>query len=157
MGKAYGIALLSAVALSCTPDPLDVSKETGTNTDNSTSNNQTIPTTGTFTAEFVEVTGILTTHCTQPACHGELAANAFNVPTSENATPAEMQTALSGITATSGLLLIAPSNPDGSELWIRMTLPTADPKFMPSTKEVLEQDEYDAIERWITNGAIYTN
>jgi hypothetical protein len=37
-----------------------------------------------------------------------------------------------------------------------MTLPTTDAGYMPSTKLVLSQADYDAISGWITAGAVYT-
>ncbi|MEZ4458932.1 MAG: hypothetical protein R3E66_04245 [bacterium] len=160
MRKAYGLGVLMLLlAPACTPESLEGFEPTnnGNNTTNNATNNTTNNTTGgTFTPEFVNVTGILTTNCTQAACHGSFASNAFVVPTDQNATPAEMQTALVGKTGVSGAPLIAASNPDGSEIWIRMTLDTTDPKFMPSTKVVLQQAEYDAIENWIAAGAVYT-
>lgn len=157
MVKALCLGMVAAVCLGCTPESLEGFEQPANNGSNNETNNGTNNTNGgTFTPQFVEVTNILTTNCTQAACHGSFAANAFVVPTDQNATPAEMRDALQGKNATSGTPLVVAANPDGSEMWIRMTLPTTDPQYMPSTKTVLQQAEYDAISGWITAGAIYT-
>lgn len=156
--KTLGFVVLFAVNLGCTPESLEGFESNANNSTNNATNGATNNTTGggTFTPEFVEITGILTTNCSQAACHGSFSSNKFSVPTDQNATPSEMQAALQNVDATSGKPLIVASNPDGSEMWIRMTLETTDPLYMPSTKIVLSQPEYDAIQAWIAAGAIYT-
>lgn len=157
MVKALCLSVFAMWVCACAPEALEDDGDNNVvsnNTTNNSTNNMTNG--GSFTPAFIEVTGILTTNCTQAACHGSFASNAFVVPTDQNATPAEMQAALQNKNATSGTPLIAASNPDGSELWIRMTLETTDPAYMPSTKIVLQQAEYDAIQNWIAGGAVYT-
>jgi len=150
------LALLT-VGFGFTPESLEGFDEPQNNSTNNATNGATNNTTGggTFTPEFVEVTGILTTNCTQAACHGSFASNAFTVPADQNATPSEMRAALQNVNATSGKPLFLASNPDGSEMWIRMTLETSDALYMPSTKVVLSPAEYAAIQAWIVAGAIY--
>jgi hypothetical protein len=148
--KILVFLVLLTVGSGCTPESLEGFDETANNSTNNTT------TGGTFTPQFVEIAGILTTNCTQAACHGSFSSNAFTVPTDQNATPSEVRAALQNVNATSGKPLILASNPDGSEMWIRMTLETSDALYMPSTKVVLSQAEYDAIQTWIVAGAVYT-
>jgi hypothetical protein len=156
--KILVFLVLLTVGSGCTPESLEGFDETANNSTNNAMNNATNNTTtgGTFTPQFVEIAGILTTNCTQAACHGSFSSNAFTVPTDQNATPSEVRAALQNVNATSGKPLILASNPDGSEMWIRMTLETSDALYMPSTKVVLSQAEYDAIQTWIVAGAVYT-
>lgn len=156
MVRAICLGVFTVLIMGCTPESLEGFDPAENNAANNTNNGSNNTNAGTFTPQFVQVTNILATNCTQSFCHGSNAANAFVVPTDQNATPAEMRDALQGKNATSGNPLVAASNPDGSELWIRMTLPTTDAGYMPSTKLVLSQADYDAISGWITAGAVYT-
>lgn len=153
------MGLCVCVSVGCAPETLEgfepMPTTNNTNTNNTSTNNMT--TGGTFTPEFVNVTSILTDNCTQAACHGQFASNGFVVPTDQNATPSEMRQALEGKRAnTSGDLLINPSNPDTSDIWHRMSLPTTDNLYMPSTKVVIDGASMTLIQTWIQNGAIYT-
>lgn len=153
------VLIFALVAMGCTPDSLegfepDTNNANNVNNANNTNNtNNTAG--GTFTAEFVAVSGILAQECGAPACHGSAAANAFALPTDQNATPSEMQAGLQGNGA-SGMPLIAPGNAAGSDVWDRMTRMTSDPQYMPLGGIVLDQTQYTAIETWINNGAVYT-
>lgn len=158
--KWAAILGLLAFSLGCAPETLEGLEENPNTTNNQSNmggNNPTNMGGGDFTPEFVNVTSILTANCTQAACHGQFSANGFVVATDSNATPAEMRGALEGKMANvSGNLLINPGTPDSSDIWVRMNLPNDDPQYMPSTKMVLDQAAYDALEAWIANGAVYT-
>jgi hypothetical protein len=153
------MGLCVSVSLGCAPETLE-GFEPPEPTNNSTSNNTSTNNStsgGTFTTEFVNVTSILTDNCTQAACHGQFAANGFVVPTDQNATPEEMRQALEGKRANmSGELLINPGNPDTSDIWARMSLPTTDNLYMPSTKAVIDGASMTLLQTWIQNGAVYT-
>lgn len=79
------------------------------------------------------------------ACHGnEVKRGALNM-----SMPDSLQ--LGG----DGGEVIAPGNPEESELFRRITLPQKNIKFMPPTPNVLTYDEIKTIEWWIDQGASF--
>lgn len=160
------IAATAALMSGCAPEPLEGLSGDGGMTSNNGMGGDTGMTGGDmgmggnnmggFTQEFLAVHAILAPNCGQPACHGSAAATIFLLPTNVNATPAEMQAALSVQTpTTSGNRLITPSNPDASEIYVRIAKPATDPLVMPQTGP-LQPDQIATIQAWIAAGAVYT-
>ena len=154
-----------ALAVGCAPDPLEgfSDLEVGAPTNNGTdagANNATtgdgggMTTAGGFTQEFLAIAEIMTANCGQANCHGPGANGVFSMPAGVNATPAEVQAALSVTTPTvSGNRLIVPSSPDMSEIHVRLTKPAGDILLMPAAG--LPPTQIEQVRTWIANGAIY--
>lgn len=161
--RIVSIFALVAMVFGCTPESLEGFEDgnnggnnaNNANNANNTSNNATNNVGGAFTTEFIEVAGIMTSNCTQAACHGSFSTNAFTVVSDQLADEAEIQGALEGVTAmTSGMPLVDPSNSAGSDIFDRMNRESGDPLVMPQTGK-LDQATIDVVQAWIDNGAQY--
>lgn len=168
------LCVLALTAWGCVPDPLEGFDDMGPTSNNPNSMpgdggmNNTPDMGGgggnNFNPQFLQVTAILRPNCMLGGCHGNPAgaAQVFLVPTGQNATDAEIQTALSSTTPTnSGNRLITPGDPNTSEIYVRITKPAGDVQLMGAgtyggAATPLMQADIDTIGNWITAGATYT-
>lgn len=101
-----------------------------------------------YTEEFQAVASILSQGCLQSECHGSFSTNNFAVSSDQFADVAEIRGALEGVQAESGNLLVAPSNPDESEIYM-ILIDNDEAHTLPSP-------QLRTLENWISNGAVYT-
>ena len=55
----------------------------------------------------------------------------------------------------SGFPGIVPSDPDASEIFVRITLPEDDSDIMPPEEDPLNEEEIETVRAWIINGASF--
>ena len=48
-----------------------------------------------------------------------------------------------------------PSDPDASEIFVRITLPEDDSDIMPPEEDPLNEEEIETVRAWIINGASF--
>ncbi len=171
------LGVMALVGAGCVPEPLEGLDDAGggnnsnsMNTDAGNNNTMTGDSGGNngggFNTDFVAVSAILTSNCTNAAgCHdagnSPIGTSSFTINGGMNAGPADVQAALDGVTAMSSPnMLISPSSPAMSEIFIRITKDASDPLLMGqgafgAAATPLDQPDIDAIDAWITAGAPY--
>lgn len=107
---------------------------------------------------FTQVADIMITNCALNFCHGDQGAQGnFQIPNGSSATAADVRTALDGVstasTSSQADVLVDPGNPNGSEIYLRISS-TEQGYMMPSTGQ-LTADQIETIRTWIAQGAPY--
>lgn len=100
--------------------------------------------------QFEEVASFLSVSCATSGCHDAASAFAPRIEGGINATPAQVQAALEGISSGAGAPLIAPNDADNSVIWRRLI---GNPSFMPPSASGLPMDKIKPVKDWIDAGA----
>ena len=137
-------ALLCSLCLpACTPEELLVSPDMATPT----------PDMSTPTAtQFEQVAALMAKECAKSGCHGAASSFLPRIEGGEQATPAQVRAALEGVSSSGGVPLIVPNDPNGSQLWRRMS--GAQQPFMPPPTG-LPDPQVKLVEDWINAGASF--